>query len=79
MTYDSPLWAFDGEVITAVANFKEEGLVTQEGEKEEKRYFEIYLNLSHLRQRQECWPPHYLDIGIRRSKLNNSTVGQSVL
>ena len=36
MTYDSPLWAFDGEVITAVANFKEEGLVTQEGGKEEK-------------------------------------------
>ena len=31
MTYDSPFWAFEGEVIPEVANFKEEGLVTPEG------------------------------------------------
>ena len=31
MTYDSSLSAFEGEVITEVASFKEEGLVTPEG------------------------------------------------
>jgi hypothetical protein len=31
MTYDSPLSAFEGEVIPEVASFKMEGLVTQEG------------------------------------------------
>ena len=31
MTYDSPFWAIEGEVIPKVANFKEEGLVTPEG------------------------------------------------
>ena len=30
MTYDSPLWAFEGLVIPEVASFKEEGLVTPE-------------------------------------------------
>ena len=30
MTYDSPLSAFEGEVIPEVASFKEEGLVTPE-------------------------------------------------
>ena len=36
MTYGSPFWAFEGEVITEVASFKEEGLVTQEGWEWEK-------------------------------------------
>ena len=31
MTYDSPLSAFEGEVIPEVASVKKEGLVTQEG------------------------------------------------
>ena len=30
MTYDSPIWAFEVEVITDFSNFKEEGLVTLE-------------------------------------------------
>ena len=30
MTYDSLLFAFEGEVIPGVAGFKEEGLVTLE-------------------------------------------------
>ena len=30
MTYDSPFWAIEGEVIPEVANFEEEGLVTPE-------------------------------------------------
>ena len=30
MTYDSPIWAFEVEVITDISNFKEEGLVTLE-------------------------------------------------
>ena len=29
---DSPLWTFEGEMITEVDNFKEEGLVTPERE-----------------------------------------------
>ena len=32
MTYDSPFWAIEGEEIPEVANFKEEGLVTPEGD-----------------------------------------------
>ena len=31
MNYESPLPAFEGEVIPEVASFKEEGLVTPEG------------------------------------------------
>ena len=31
MTYDSPFWAIEGDVIPEVASFKEEGLVTPEG------------------------------------------------
>ena len=36
MTYDSPLSAFEREVIPEVASFKEEGLVTPEGWEGEK-------------------------------------------
>ena len=36
MTYDSPFWAIEGVVIPEVANFKEEGLVTPEGQKDNK-------------------------------------------
>ena len=36
MTYDTPLWAFEGEVISEVANFKEECLVAPEGGEGEK-------------------------------------------
>ena len=36
MTYDSPFWAIEEEVIPEVANFKEEGLVTPEGWEGEK-------------------------------------------
>jgi hypothetical protein len=39
MTYDSPFWDIEGEVIPEVANFKEEGLVTQEDWKREKEFF----------------------------------------
>ena len=38
MTYDSPFWDIEGEVIPEVANFKEEGLVTQEDWKREKDF-----------------------------------------
>ena len=44
MTYDSPLLAKnDKEVITEVANLKEEGLVTPEGGEGEKGILEINL------------------------------------
>ena len=41
MTYDSPLWAFEEEVIIDVSNFKEEDLVTPEGKK-----FTLKIDLS---------------------------------
>ena len=31
MTYDSPLSAFEGEVIPEIVSFKEDGCVTPEG------------------------------------------------
>ena len=34
MPYDSPFWAIEGGVIPEVANFEEEGLVTQKNENE---------------------------------------------
>ena len=34
MSYDSPFWAIEGEVIPEVTNFKEEGLVAPEGQKD---------------------------------------------
>ena len=36
MTYDSPFWAIEGQVIPEVANFEEEGLVIPEGSEGEK-------------------------------------------
>ena len=63
MTYNSPLWAFEGEVITEVANIKEEGLASPEWGEGDKGILKINLslrelNLGHLRERQECWPLH---------------------
>ena len=44
MTYTSPFWAIEGELILEAANFKEEGLVTpKEWEREKEKY--IFLNL----------------------------------
>ena len=39
MTYDSPFWAIEGEVIPEVANFKEEGLVTPERWEGENKFW----------------------------------------
>ena len=41
MTYDSPFWAIEEEVIPEVANFKEEGLVTSEGGESEEGILKI--------------------------------------
>ena len=38
MIYDSSCWALEGEVISEVANFKEEGLETPEGGEGEDQY-----------------------------------------
>ena len=35
---DSPCWALEGEVISDVANFKEQGLETPEGGEGEDQY-----------------------------------------
>ena len=43
MTYDSPFWAIEGQVIPEVANFKEEDLVTPEGWEGKKIKFENLL------------------------------------
>ena len=45
MTYDSPLLAPVGEVITEAANLKEEGLVTPEGGEGEKGILKLDLPL----------------------------------
>ena len=41
MAYDSPFWAIEGEVISEVANSKEEGLATPEGCEGEKETLKI--------------------------------------
>ena len=51
MTYESPFWAIEGEVIPEVANFKEEGLVTQEWLEGEKEILKI---CSHLGLMPKC-------------------------
>ena len=76
MTYDSPFWAIGGEVIPEVANLEEEGLVTSEGWEGEKEILKIWkfvgpsreLNLGHLGEMPKCWPLHYPDIVIKRSR-----------
>ena len=74
MTYGSPFWAFEGEVITEVASFKEEGLVTQEGWEGEKGKMkdccskgELNPDLQH--EMQESWPLHHRHIVMRGSRL----------
>ena len=56
MTYYSLLWFFEGEVITEVADFKQE-------EKEKSVFWKLIcpcreFNPGHLSERQECWPVH---------------------
>ena len=48
MTYDSPFWAIEGEVIPEVATFKEEGLVTTEGWEGEKDILEICWSMQGI-------------------------------
>ena len=79
MTYDSPLSAFEGEVIPEVASFKMEGLVTQEGWDWEKGKLKICwamgkLNSGHVSEMQECWPLHLPDIVIKQSRLQQSVL-----
>ena len=45
MTYDSPFWDIEGEVISEVANFKEEGLVNPEWGEGEKSMLKIDLQI----------------------------------
>ena len=61
MTYDSPLSAFGGEVISKVANFTEEGFVTQIGVERERGNLQIDLSMwgiepGRLHEQQECGP-----------------------
>ena len=51
MTYDSPLWAFEGEVISEVANVKEEGLVTPEEGEGIKENLKICLPMQGINPR----------------------------
>ena len=50
MTYDSPFWAIEEEVIPEVANFKEEGLVTQKDEKEKKKFWKFMVHAGNWTQ-----------------------------
>ena len=63
MTYDSPLSAFEGEVIPEVASFKEEGLVTPEGWDWEKGKLKICWSMSPE------WNVRMPDIVIKQSRL----------
>ena len=56
MTYDSPLWAFEEEVITDVSNFKKEGLVTPEGE---KATLKINLSIQEIEPWSPSWRQEY--------------------
>ena len=62
MTYDFPIWVFEGEV----ANFKEEGLVTPAGG---KRYFEGEFvhagNWTYVKGKSVDHYMHLLVINIR--------------
>ena len=74
MTYDSPLWAFEEEVITDVSNFKEEGLVMPEGGEGEKVTLKINLSAQGIESplpswRQEYWLLQKLVISIWWSNL----------
>ena len=44
MTYDFPIWVFEGEV----ANFKEEGLVTPAGGKWENGILKVNLSMQGI-------------------------------
>ena len=58
MTYDSPLWAFEGEEIIKFADFKEEGLVSPEEREGEKGILKIEPYLRARKASEECWPLH---------------------
>ena len=58
--YDSPVLAFDGKVITEVANLKEEGLVTPESGEGEKGISEIDLPLRGIELRSPSWKARVL-------------------
>ena len=73
MTYSSLFWAIEGEVIPEVAKFKEEGLMTPEGWEGEKEILEICWSMQGIEpgplgEMPECWPLHYPDIIIRKSR-----------
>ena len=55
MTYDSPFWAIEGEVIPEVANFKEEGLVTPEGWEGEKEILKICWFIQEIKPGSPGW------------------------
>ena len=79
MIYDSSCWALEGEVISEVASFREEGLVIPEGWEGEKGKLKICcskgkLNLDLLHEMQECWPLHHPDIVVRQSRLEQSVL-----
>ena len=55
MTYDSPFWAIEGEVIPEVANFEEEGLVTLEGWGGEKEILKICWSMQRIEPGSPGW------------------------
>ena len=60
MTYDSPFWTIEGEVISEVASFQEEVCWPQKVEKEKNKFWKYVrpprvLNPGHLGEMPECW------------------------
>jgi hypothetical protein len=68
MTYDSPFWAIEGEVIPEVANFKQ----PQNDDRDKKIFWNFVdpcreLNQGNLDEMPQYWPLHYPEIFIRRN------------
>jgi hypothetical protein len=55
MTYDSPFWGIEEEVIPEVAYLKEEGLVTPEGWERKKMILEICWSMPRIEPRSPGW------------------------
>ena len=79
MIYDSPLWAFEEEVITDVSNFKEEGLVTPEGGEGEKVTLKIDLSIQEIEPRLPSWRKEYWSLQQLVVSMWWSKLEQSVL
>jgi hypothetical protein len=81
MTYVSPFWAIEREVIPEVANFEEEGLFTPEGW-ERKHFFEnLLVHVGFMKKRHPVFTlaisKHILEILLLCNRLAENPFCQS--